>query len=219
MATDSRSRPYSASRGCPDGYHKRREYTSKSGHRVGPRCIRSTTLYKNTSAEMKRKAAATQKSRLKLYIPSMRTLSRKVCPPGQIERKAYVRRFSSKVRQAGYTRKLSNGRIIHVKPQAKSTLVESRCVKNTGKPGKGVPKPIGPLRKGELAKHGYSVRSDMNERHKALRHAIAEYGALGVYRKLDAVSKLTEKTIPEASRVYEKDRNWVRSSFSIKAFS
>jgi hypothetical protein len=50
-----------------------------------------------------------------------------------------------------------------------------------------------------------------------LRKSIEEYGALGVYRKLDAVAKLTERTIPDASKIYSKDRNWIKQSFNLKA--
>lgn len=214
----TKSRPLNSRGSCPTGYHKRSAYTSSAGHSVPPRCVRSTTVYKNTSKQFKAKTSGRMTRRIARLVPSIRSLARKVCPPGQIERKGYVRKFSTAVRAIGYTRKTKSGKIVQVKPSAKSTVVESRCVKNTGKPGKGVPKPIGPLRKGELKKHGYSFRAGEDTRHTALRHAIADYGALGVFRKLDAVAKLTERTIPEAAKVYEKDRNWVRSKFSIKAF-
>ena len=163
--------------------------------------------------------ASKQTRRLKLYIPSIRSLSRKVCPPGKIERAAYVRKYTTAVRQKGFTVRRKTGTTYRVFPKKTgATVVESRCVKNLGMPGKG-PKAIGPLRKGELAKHGYSFRTGEESRHRALRHAVAEFGALGVYRKLDAVAKLTERTIPEAAKVYEKDRNWVRSKLGpIKAF-
>jgi hypothetical protein len=47
----------------------------------------------------------------------------------------------------------------------------------------------------------------------ALVKAIHEYSALSVYRKLDAITKLTGKTLPNASAVFGKDREWVRSKF------
>lgn len=214
---DAKSLPYNESRGCPDGYHKRSAYTSTRGHRVGPRCVKSTTVYKNTSKEHKRKV---EKAAVRLgHIPSIRSLTRKACPPGMIERASYVRRYTTAVRQKGYTVRRATGTTYRVYPKANPTAVESRCVKNTGQPGKGVPRPIGPLRKGELAKLGYSFRAGNNSRHAALRHAIAEFGPLGVYRKLNAVSKLTEKTVPSASKVFEKDRNWIHDKFGpLKAF-
>lgn len=163
--------------------------------------------------------ASKQTRRFKLYIPSIKSLSRKACPPGQIERAAYVRKYTTAVRQRGFTVRRKTGTTYKVFPKkTAATMVESRCVKNLGKPGKG-PQAIGPLRKGELAKHGYSFRAGETTRRRALRHAAAEFGPLGVYRKLNAVSKLMERTVPEASKVFEKDRNWVRSTLGpLKAF-
>jgi hypothetical protein len=89
-------------------------------------------------------------------------------------------------------------------------------MKDKGLPGKT--KRFGALRKGELAKYGYNLHKTQDERHRALRKAIAVYGALGVYRKLDAVAKLTTRTIPEASAAFKKDREWVRHTYSLKAF-
>ena len=210
--TDAASLPYNESKGCPDGYHKRSAYTSTRGHRVGPRCVKSTTVYTNTSKEFKKKERERAARRLG-HIPSIRSLSRKACPPGMIERAAFVRRYSTAVRERGYTVRRKSGTTYRVFPKANPTAVESRCVKNLGRPGKGVAQPIGPLRKGELAKHGYSFRAGEDARHAALRHAVAEFGPLGVYRKLNAVSKLMERTVPAASKVFEKDRNWLKNKF------
>ena len=91
-------------------------------------------------------------------------------------------------------------------------FIQAACIKNVGKPSKG-PKLFGPLKKGELAKHGYSFRRGEAERRAALKRALNEYGALGVFRKLNAVEKLTKRAAPAASSVFRKDRNWVRSSF------
>ena len=214
-----KSLPFEENKGCPSGYHKRNSYLTVLGHRVPPRCVRSTTVYENTSKEFKRKSMAKQTRRLKVHIPSIKSLTRKACPPGQIERKAYVRKYTTAVREKGFTVRRASGTTYKVFPKAKSTAVESKCVKNTGKPGKGVPKPIGPLRKGELSKHGYSFRDGEDKRHGALRRAVADYGALGVFRKLDAVAKLMVRTVPSAASVYERDRNWVKNKFGpLKAF-
>jgi hypothetical protein len=63
------------------------------------------------------------------------------------------------------------------------------------------------------------MREDEQKRRSALRKAVDEYGALGVYRKLNAVSKLTFRSIPQASKVYEKDRNWIKEKYApLKAF-
>jgi len=68
---------------------------------------------------------------------------------------------------------------------------------------------MGKLRKGDLIKYGYQYRLSDRMRHAALKKAIAAYGALSVYRKLDAVTKLSAHTVPDASLIFKKDRNWV----------
>ena len=147
-------------------------------------------------------------------IPSFRSISRKNCPPGQILRKAYTRRYSTAVRARGFTVKKSSGVAYRVKPEAKNMHIEARCVKNTGLPGKGPRsgRGFGPLKKGELAKYGYSFRASESQRHAALKKAVSEYTALGVYRKLDAIAKLTMRTVPNAAKVFAADRDWVRKA-------
>ena len=143
-------------------------------------------------------------------IPSFRSATRKDCPPGHILRKAYSRHYSTAVRARGFTVKKTSGKVYRIHPTQKNTHVEATCVKNTGKNTKSVKRQIGPLKKGELAKYGYSFRATESQRHTALQKAIAEYTALGVYRKLDAVAKLTAHTVPAAAKVFAADREWVR---------
>jgi hypothetical protein len=88
-------------------------------------------------------------------------------------------------------------------------IVKTACVKDKGLPGKG-PDLFGTLKKGQLKKYGYVYRESREARHAALRRAVKEYGALDLFRKLDAVAKLTRRTVPEASRVFKSDREWVR---------
>lgn len=193
---------------CPEGFHKRASYITKTGKKVVAACVRSTYNSSNT----------TKKQTSKL-IPSIRSLSRKACPPGMIERKAYARRYSTAVLQQGFKKRTRSGKEIIVKPHKKNiTSVKPICIKDTGLPGKGEDK-IGPLHKGELSKYGYTLKISEKERQKALKKAIDKFGALGVYRKLDAVAKLTSRTIPEASKMFEKDREWVKETYGpLKAF-
>jgi len=213
-----RSLPLDASKGCPTGYHKRMTYKSSSGRVVPPRCVRATTVYAQTSKDFKR--AVTQKSARRLKSRGLNNTTvniRKSCPPGKILRKAYVRRFRTNVRERGYTVKRGS-QTYRAYPKKTSTVVQAACVKDVGLPGKG-PQEIAPLRKGELMKHGYSFRKSELERHEALRKAIKEFGVLGVYRKLDAVAKLSVRAAPKASDVFKKDRDWVRKRFGpLKAF-
>ena len=214
-----KSKPYSFLTGCPEGYHKRSSYKTKTGKNVPVRCVRATTRKSQSSKEFKRSVSAKQTRRVSKLLPGMKTLSRKNCPPGMIERKPYARKYSTAVLQKGFTKKTKNGKTIIVKPHKRSlSFVKPKCIKDVGLPGKGE-QSIGPLRKGELNKYGYSMKESEEKRHAALREAIDEYGALGVFRKLDAIAKLTVRTIPEASKIYEKDRDWVEKRFGpLKAF-
>lgn len=213
-----RSLPYNSVKGCPAGYHKRMTYKSRSGRVVPPRCVRATTIYANTSKEFKR--GVTQKAARRLRAAGVKTTTinvRKACPPGKILRKAYVRRFRTNVRERGYTVKRGS-QLYRAYPKKSTTVVQAACVKDVGLPGKG-PQEIAPLRKGELLKHGYSFRKNDLTRHEALRKAAKEYGVLGVYRKLDAVAKLSVRAAPKASAIFKKDRDWVKKRLGpLKAF-
>lgn len=215
-----KSVPYDSKLGCPLGYHKRKAYTIKKTRKHVPaRCVRSTSVYTNTSAAFKTKTLGKQTRRLKAHGAPRST--RKVCPPGQIARKGYVRIFSSSTRKKGYQRTTKSGSVITVKPKKKAVVVPATCVEDKGLPGK-LPvgaKGIGPLRKGELKKYGYSYTGSTQERHAALMRAVQEYKPLGVYRKLDAVAKLMLRQRPEAAQIFKEDRNWIRGAYGpLKAF-
>lgn len=122
------------------------------------------------------------------------------CPPGQIVRDAYVR---VRLGQTQY--------------------VPSSCIRDVGNPGKGIPTGapgIGPLRKGGLKKFGYSQVTTMSQsrRHLALREAVKAYGPLTTWRKLNAIYIYTKKTSPASSAIFKADRDWVKTTFGIKAF-
>jgi hypothetical protein len=193
-------------------------YKSTSGRTVPTRCVRSTTTYANTSKNFKRGVTQKAARRLKAHGITNTTMNaRKACPPGKILRKAYVRRFKTNVRQRGYTVKRGS-QLYRAYPKSTSTVVQAACVKDRGLPGKG-PQEITPLRKGELKKYGYSFRKSDLIRHEALRKAVKEFGVLGVYRKLDAVAKLSVRAAPKASAIFKKDRDWVRRRLGpLKAF-
>jgi len=133
------------------------------------------------------------------------------CPEGYIVRKGYTRKFSKTVKSNGFTVR-RKGTVYTVHPKANTIKVSPACIKNRGLTGKG-PNSIGKLRKGELIKYGYQYRLSDARRHKALERAIKQYGALSVYRKLDAVAKLSVRTAPDASKIFSKDRNWIHNSF------
>jgi hypothetical protein len=197
---------------CPEGYHKRKSYLSIKGRRVSPRCVRSQSAYPETSAEYKSKTLRKMQSRLSGLTRKTLGLTKK-CPPGMILRAPYKRRFRNTIRRQGYLKRIS-GRTIRVHPRKNSTLVEATCIKDRGLSGKQEIG-IGPLRKGELIQFGYSFRLSREARRNALKKAVKKYGPIGVYRKLDAVAKLSKRTLPNASEVFANDRDWVREEYII----
>lgn len=147
----------------------------------------------------------------------MTTRSNDDCPKGYIKRRGYTRKFKNTIKRLGYTVRKHNT-VYTVRPKKDEVYVKPACIRNRGLPGKGVPEgeAIGPLRKGELVKYGYSYRLADSARRAALKRAIDRYGALSVYRKLDAVAKLSLRTAPDASRIFSLDRNWIRSNYDLK---
>jgi hypothetical protein len=210
------SLPFDEKKGCPDGFHKRSSYTSKRGHRVPPRCVKAQTVYPESRHNYSRRILRRQEERLASMHKSKTYKMR--CPPGKVARHGYVRRFGATVMRKGYTVKKASGKEYHIKPEKKSVYVKPSCIKDRGNPLVNAPGPgeaIGPLRKGELKKHGYVYLKHRNERHSALRRAIKEFGPLGVYHKLDAIAKLSKHSVPEASRVFKDDREWLKRHYEL----
>jgi hypothetical protein len=147
------------------------------------------------------------------YVPARCVAEAKKCPPGYTRREAYTRRFSTATRKAGYVVKRKSGKMYTVFPTASSQVVESACIPTR----KETIKRIGPLKKGELTRFGYSSFSGVESRHAALKKAVEELGALNIYHKLDAVAKLGVRVAPEASKIFAADRDWVRSHYFKKS--
>ncbi len=139
------------------------------------------------------------------------------CPKGYILRRGYTRKFRPTIKASGFTVR-RKGTVYTVRPKANSIRVPPSCIKDRGLPGKGPieGEGIGKLRKGELIKYGYQYRLSDSLRQTALRKAIKRYGPLSVYRKLDAVAKLSLRTAPDASKIFARDRNWIRENFELK---
>lgn len=204
---------YKSGKSCPSGYHKRKGYTVKAtGTYVPPRCVKSTTTYGESQAQFRSRTSAAKTARLRRR--GLTANNTRKCPPGQIRRKAYVRRFTSGVKAKGYTVRREGAKPYRIYPTKNYTVVRSGCIKDRGLAGKGVPgESIAPLRKGELRKHGYVYRLPTEQRHAALKKAVKEFGPLGVYRKLNAVAKLAVRTAPGASKTFKEDRNWVKRKY------
>lgn len=146
----------------------------------------------------------------------MASLKNNQCPKGYILRKGYTRKFRQSIATSGYTVR-RKGKVYTVRPKMSVVKVKPACIKDRGLPGKGPleGEGIGKLRKGELIKYGYQYRLSDSLREKALKKAIKVYGALSVYHKLDAVAKLSLRTAPDASKIFIRDREWVRNNFKI----
>jgi ribosomal protein L36 len=132
------------------------------------------------------------------------------CPEGYIKRKGYTRKFSSSVKQSGYTVR-RKGKLYTIQPKVQQVNVPASCVKKRNVTMKS----MGKLRKGDLIKYGYQYRLSDLLREKALRRAVDSYGALSVYHKLDAVAKLSAKHAPDAHKIFVRDRNWIRGNFKL----
>ena len=211
------SLPYDEQKGCPQGFHKRNSYTSRLGHRVPPRCVKAQTVYAESRKNLTRRIQHRQSARLEAMGKSAEKSLH--CPPGQVSRKGYVRRFGTSVMQKGYTVKKHSGKPYHIKPDKQSVYVKPSCVKDRGDPKVKAPAPdkvVGYLRKGELKKHGYIYLKSSEERHAALKKAVQEFGALGVYHKLDIIAKLSKYRVPNAARIFKEDRNWIRSQYQLR---
>ncbi len=145
----------------------------------------------------------------------------KECPPGFILRKPFYKKISNTVKQEGFFIK-RKGKVVHIKPKKNKFLVKATCVKNTSanadreQTSESYSKRLAKqLKKGELRAFGYNFRLPDDLRHEALVKAVGELGALQVYHKLDAVTRVFRDKNPEASAIFSKDRDWVEGHFKV----
>ena len=117
--------------------------------------------------------------------PSSRRMTKSLCPSGQ------VLRFGS-------TRKLKKG-----------SKKYNRSTRKLCAPG------IGKLKEGQLAKFGYVnvVHKTTEVRRAALDKAVKEFGALSVFRKLNAVYVYGRRSAKESSKIFKEDRDWIKGKY------
>ena len=74
---------------------------------------------------------------------------------------------------------------------------------------------IGKLRHGLLEKFGYvHVKSlSATQRHAALDKAVKAYGALSVFRKLNAALVYSKYSSPVSSRIFKADRDYIGAKY------
>ena len=184
-------------RKCPSGKFYRKTYV-RAGRRITGRCIRKQTRAKVTS----RQYAAATRRRMGIRMRGFRKTARGVrrCPAGKVLRAAHVR----------YTKK---GSRVHM---------PAVCIPDIGAVGKGLRggPGIGTLKKGNLVRFGYQkiAAMDTTDRRAALQKAVGAYGALTVWRKLNALSVYTRRTSPKTSRTAKADMDWIRATWGLKAF-
>ena len=98
--------------------------------------------------------------------------------------------------------------------KAGTSRVRPVPIPDVGAAGKG-PKLIGKLKGGMLTKYGYHPVENPGTRHASLSKGIRRGELpLAVMRRLVAISTLTKRTAPRASRIYKQDAMWVRSKYS-----
>lgn len=81
-------------------------------------------------------------------------------------------------------------------------------------PKKVIPK----LKKGELGEYGYKDISSKTagQRHRSLNKAVKKYGALSVFRKLNALYVLNKNNNVNLSILFKRDRNYIKRTFMKK---
>ena len=139
---------------------------------------------------MRRLSIKSRASR-KITLKNGRTLK---CKRGQIKRNAYTRK--------SYTRKDGT--------KVRRTRVKTGCIRDLGKPGKG--KKLFTLKKGELSKYGYSLKSSATNRRKSLKRSLKKFNKGSLIKKLNALYVLQKNTNPKIAKKARSDMKWVQKS-------
>jgi hypothetical protein len=196
---------YNPFTGCPKGYKKRGAYTHKSsGRRISALCISKKGSHKlPASRSLSRPRAA----------DAAAAVAQKTCPTGYVLRKGYVRKFRQSIRRKGYSVHRKNGRTYRIFPKTSNEVeVKAACVKVTEQADAAA---AADLKRGQLRKHGYQYRLSDEFRRAALKKAVQEYTPTGVYKILNTATKLARKEKPLAAKIFEADRDWLRSEYGI----
>jgi hypothetical protein len=75
-----------------------------------------------------------------------------------------------------------------------------------------------PIERAKLSRFGYSTKKSDRARHRALKKAVEEYGALSTWRKLQAQIILRKRRQRRAREIFEEDAEWLREQFKVDSF-
>ena len=126
-------------------------------------------------------------------------------------RSSHVRRVTRRVVRVRATKGRASYSYVRKSGLSRISAVPA---KDVGAAGKST-KVIGKLKGGMLTKYGYHPVEAMTNRHKALSKGISKgEKPLAVMRRLVAISTLTKRTLPRASRIYKQDAVWIRSKYA-----
>lgn len=124
-------------------------------------------------------------------------------------RKSHVRKVTRKVIRV----KRKDGTSYSYVRKATKTRVRPAYAYDVGTIGRSK-KVIGPLKHGMLTKFGYHPVEAKTNRYKALTKGVSKgEKPLSVFRRLMAISTLTKRTLPRASRIYRQDARWISKKY------
>jgi hypothetical protein len=186
---------------CKSGYILRDGYTTKTGTKVKPDCIKSTSFYGSKAEDVNKPIIQNMLNRQKEAEKKTAKISPKSCPTGMIRRSAYMRKTNSQ------------------------TIVPAKCIKeqgsHTGKPGlynKKTGERIYIILDNEkLGKYGYKdVKNKTSaERHVALDKVYLAMNKnwLSLFRMINYLAVLN-KNHPRLHDIFIADRNYIKRKYS-----
>lgn len=125
-------------------------------------------------------------------------------------RKSHTRRVTRKIIRVSATKGRASYSYVR---KTRNTKVRPSYAYDVGTLGKSKTV-IGPLKHGMLTRFGYHPVEATTNRHKALTKAVNRgEKPVAVLRRLIAISTLTKRTLPRASRIYKQDAKWIRTKY------
>lgn len=206
--TRRKAKTYNPFLGCPSGYHTRAGHERLGKHRR-PLCIPTKeTASRQVNTNELRRMTSRESAPASSKDPK--------CGPGEILRKGYVRKFRGSVRREGYSVHKEQGKTYRIYPKQRDVHVKATCVKDPKFVAGKIKVPIfGEMKRRELLKHGYHYSLPNEARRNALESAVKEFSPVYVYKKLSAVTVLSQESKPIASKVFAEDRDWLKKRYDI----